>query len=868
MIPPDGEERTEPPPPPAVDASSPPSDPASLPSGPSLERDLERDLSRGRRVVALTWLVALLHAGLGLVAVRQAALLVDLDSDLVTTASVEAFGQSFWPVRIGLIVAIALFAVLAVRWLRGIVPTLERLADLGAVDGRETGGDRPVEPAAQGGLRRLGTLLRPAGVSIAQVSWADVRVGSGRRLAIAAVALVAVAAIAGAAWVVGLLTATDVAAARVWRLVAVLDAGLWLAATVVVGAVVADIGWRAAVAGRAVGIFAPLSDAPGRLLVRLTPALLIFGGLVPIAATGTASGAASCPADSLTCAAVIVPVDHRGGASQDSITIVYGVHEAIGDPRGTFVVAVGGPGGSGLALADGMLETFDDELVSRFDIVFWDQRGTGESDGHDCPVSGGIYSTVDTTPESARAFVTACLNEAQTGTSGLARYSTAQAAEDLESIRERLGVDRFVLYGESYGTELAQVYAAAHPDRLSALILDGAVDLTLSANDFWATATLGFEAVLSTTLDACRSDYLCSADVEDATDAYDRLLYRLGRHDLTVSYADPDGIVRPHTLSRAALEAAVGSLLYEPSGRSLIQRAVAASAGGDDVPATRLANLFGFGFSPVSTFAYHAILCADYRVSPTSDTTDVEAVLANGRKSGALEARTADVYLAQLPCLYWPDQPVAPDRPAPLTDLPVPIFVLGATMDPITPIDLGRSIAERASDAYLVVTQGGPHVTFGRGYPCVDRVVTRFLVEDRLPGRVTHCTDVVADPYIPLSPIDASAFEDAMDAMASLENELIADPLYTFWGGSGDFTIGCRFDGYIAVSVSDAGDQYEFEDCEYARGMVVSGTGGYDAAGEELTFDVSFAGGSLEYSSSGTRTVTGTFRNKKVDLRE
>ena len=35
-----------------------------------------------------------------------------------------------------------------------------------------------------------------------------------------------------------------------------------------------------------------------------------------------------------------------------------------------------------------------------------------------------------------------------------------------------------MLYGESYGTELAQAYAAAHPDRLSALILDGAVDLT------------------------------------------------------------------------------------------------------------------------------------------------------------------------------------------------------------------------------------------------------------------------------------------------------------------------------------------------------------------------------------------------------
>lgn len=829
------------------------------------EADLERTLGRARRLVGLTWLIALLHATLGLVALRQAALLVDLDRDLITTPSIEAFAEPFGVIRLLLAATVVGFAVLVVRWIRATVPTMERFAALGAVDSDPGASDGASGP--RDGARRLSVLLRPAGVPPEQVSWAEVRVGSGRRLATTALIVSVAAVVLGFVAAGGLLAATQVNESRFWRLVAGVDSGLWVLATILTGAVVADVGWRVAVAGRAVGVFAPLSDAPGRLAIRVLPAALLLAGLAPIAAFGVSPETPDCPSASLSCAVVDVPVDHRGGPVQATISIRYGLHPANEGRRGTLVVAVGGPGASGLGSADAMLARFGDALLGRYDIVFWDQRGIGDSDGHDCPVAGGIYNAVETTSESARLFVTACLNEAETGTTGLSRYATSQAAEDLESIRDELGVERFVLYGESYGTELAQIYAAAHPDRLSALILDGAVDLTLTANEFWSTAALGFDAVLEATLDACRSDVSCAADVGDPQATYDRFADRVSSAGVTATFADPDGLSRDHRVERAAFEGTVGSLLYEPEGRGLLMRAVAALDGGDDVPMARLVNLFGSGLSPVSTFAYHAILCADYRVSPTADTADVDAVLESGRRSGALEARTDEVYLAQLPCLWWPDQPADAARPEALTDLPFPVIVLGATMDPITPVAMGRAIAERAADGYLVETRGGPHVTFGRGQPCVDAVVRAFLLEDRLPGRVTACSGVVASPYIPLSPLSASEFVDALDAMTSLENELLADPLYTFWAGPGEFDIGCRYEGNIAVRVGDDGDEYTFVGCEFARGMAVSGSGGFDPVRGERTFDVSFSGGSLEYASGPTRSVRGSFRNESIYIR-
>ncbi len=185
----------------------------------------------------------------------------------------------------------------------------------------------------------------------------------------------------------------------------------------------------------------------------------------------------------------------------------------------------------------------------------------------------------------------------------------------------------------------------------------------------------------------------------------------------------------------SAFEAAVDALLYEPGGRMLVQRAVAAAANGDNVPAARLVVALGSGAGVgVSSFAYHAITCADYRVSPTADPRDAAAVIAAGAAAGVEDLRADEIYSNQLPCLFWPYQPADGSRPAPLTTTPFPVFVLGATGDPITPVGQARAIASRLADGYLIVTRGGPHVTFGRGEACVDEPILAFLLEGRRPA--------------------------------------------------------------------------------------------------------------------------------------
>jgi proline iminopeptidase len=108
--------------------------------------------------------------------------------------------------------------------------------------------------------------------------------------------------------------------------------------------------------------------------------------------------------------------------------------EESGNPDGIPVIVVhGGPGGG---CEDYHRRFFDAE---RFRIILLDQRGAGRS----------------------------------TPLAELEGNSTDKLVEDLEAVRHFLGIDRWLLFGGSWGSTLSLVYAETHPDRVLGLVLRG-----------------------------------------------------------------------------------------------------------------------------------------------------------------------------------------------------------------------------------------------------------------------------------------------------------------------------------------------------------------------------------------------------------
>jgi len=232
-----------------------------------------------------------------------------------------------------------------------------------------------------------------------------------------------------------------------------------------------------------------------------------------------------------TCVAITVPLDHFDPANDETLEVYFSVAPATGERYGMYVQAFpGGPGGEGIST--GALYWFSDDLLEHYDIIYFDQRGLGLSNPLACPeayaedIMGFLTESdqaglegYDTPAEqqdairAAQTFVEACLAEIGPQAADLGFYGTDQVAEDLESFREAIGDEQFMLYGASYGTTVAQTYAAAHPERLMGMVLDGTVDPTLTGEQGALVQERAFDEVLVATLKACDENFYCENEL-------------------------------------------------------------------------------------------------------------------------------------------------------------------------------------------------------------------------------------------------------------------------------------------------------------------------------------------------------------------
>jgi pimeloyl-ACP methyl ester carboxylesterase len=605
-------------------------------------------------------------------------------------------------------------------------------------------------------------------------------------------------------------------------------------------------------------------------------------------------GGQPCPDSDFTCITVSVPLNHFDPQDKRTAEVVFAVLPATGERKGMFVTVIGGPGGSGLLSADSYTSYFDPRIPENFDIVFFDQRGINLSGGLYCVNAAADFYRADTdatTPEGeahlldvTQTFVDDCIAEIG-GTDLLPFLDTVQAAEDLETFRALMGDEKFWLYGESYGTQFAQIYAAAHPDRVAALILDGVVDLTLSDIEFLKGQAAAFNDVVVATLEACNADEACAANMGgDALAAYDELAAQLKQAPIAYDFPLSSGEVERREFTFSDLEAAAG-FLYSETARMMFQRALAAYERDRTlVPLARVAynslylnpdTLKALLDPSWSDAIYYGVTCRDYAEPGATPEEQAENFLRQGDEVDASLPRYASIFYGDLPCAYWP-YPKDDSNPAPFaepfTGEGHTTLVLNATTDPATPYSGAQEVYSNLSDGYMVTETGGPHVIFGWGVECVDSLVADFLVDDKLPDeRETTCEGVVADEFVPLALADAAGYADPLEALYAVDNEINYQPDYYYTIPGNVNAIACPYGGTFAFDSDDSGDLYTFTGCAFSDGFALTGGGSYNYDSGLLTFEVDVSGlkeGSLTYTrdSDGAIKVIGTYGGEEVDL--
>jgi pimeloyl-ACP methyl ester carboxylesterase len=577
------------------------------------------------------------------------------------------------------------------------------------------------------------------------------------------------------------------------------------------------------------------------------------------------------------CGTLVRPLDATGRVA-GTVSVAFEVYPATGRREGTLVATEGGPGYPATASRDAYLALLG-PLRRTHDLVLMDNRGTGRSGALACTA---IDHAARLTPEG----IGSCGRELG---SRAALYGTAAAADDLDAILASLGAGPVDLYGDSYGTFFAQVFALRHPDRLRSLVLDGAYPLDGPDNVWLPHYAPAMRAKFDL---ACERDAICAALPGRSSERLAAALARL-RTDTapgfsaarfaTVLFGSAPALA---TLTEA--DAAARAYLDgdpRPLGR-LLDEADAATDSRDAAGPTAYS-----GALAAAVTCTDSLQVADPSLPPEARAAAFVAALA------AREASHPDGFapfsyreFLGLPadyryldeCLHWPvadpAHPPAYLLGATQPHVALPVLVVSGDLDSITSVAEGAAAAADWPRATHVVIGNGLHVNalpHGRSR-CAADIVRRFLRTHavgstpcaagpvRLIGRFARrAADV---PPLEASAGDASRATDR--ALAAAAVATLADVL-----AHGDASAGLRGGSIVAASTAK-GRRWRLSAVRWTEDLEVSGrvTTRADGARGDASLTLRTDEGTLgtlrlHWNGTGDGSVSGTISGRRLAAR-
>jgi pimeloyl-ACP methyl ester carboxylesterase len=370
------------------------------------------------------------------------------------------------------------------------------------------------------------------------------------------------------------------------------------------------------------------------------------------------------------------------------------------------------------------------QFLRTFYLVGVDRRGTGGSDPVHCVPQSDREQIVgyDPTDTDVTGLLDASLDASQQCVLALdtrsAALDTDRTANDLETIRQQLGVDRLNAIGHGEGSRVLTTYANHHPTHVGRMVLDGSPDPTVNATDAAKARAAAAEATFAAFVTYCRSNG-CPLGA-DPRSTLVQLLNQLRTKPLNL----PDGT----ELTNGTALNAVLLGLADRGDWAALANAIAKARAGDGTGLAAFTNPVSAGSDTDP-----ARLDADL----VSGCNDQEDRLAPGQVVATMTSwrTTFPLFgglLAQdlLLCAPWPVPNQPPEDPA-AKGAP-PILVLSTQDDPVTPAPGSQRTAQQLASGVLVNWLGSGHGALGQS-ACATQATGNFLIDGKVPANPTTC---------------------------------------------------------------------------------------------------------------------------------
>jgi pimeloyl-ACP methyl ester carboxylesterase len=326
------------------------------------------------------------------------------------------------------------------------------------------------------------------------------------------------------------------------------------------------------------------------------------------------------------------------------------------------------------------------------DLVLVDQRGTGASHPLNCPTQD--IQALLAGPERV-TLLRSCGASLDVDPR---LFTTRAAIADLEQVRQQLGYERWDLYGPGYGGRVALGYAAAYPDRVRTLLLDGVEP----SDGAMANRSALAQAAVDASLASCRQAAGCAQAFPELASRTGRLLADLDAQPRPVVLAySSTGAPLPLVLSGDRAREAAVFLSADPIGAATVPWLLDRAIDGDLQPLAAALPTLAEARRTLNWGATYAVRCA-------------EDLPRAGNAAGADERAICD---------GWP--PAIPPIEAEPASVDIPTLMLAAAGDGIaSPATAQRLAAHLPRSRTLVLprAQSIPSVD-----DCLARVAAAFV---------------------------------------------------------------------------------------------------------------------------------------------
>ena len=358
-------------------------------------------------------------------------------------------------------------------------------------------------------------------------------------------------------------------------------------------------------------------------------------------------------------------------------------------------------------------------------------------------------------PQQSAAIVRACRDRLAGAGADLAAYNTTESASDVADLRIAMGIDRWNIYGVSYGTDLALQVLRDHPEGIRSVVIDAVLPPNINPLETgWRAASESATAIY----EACAAQPDCHAAFPEGRAEYTRVINDLAVNPRTVHVNDPNThqdvtvVIDAYKLSYTIQFATL--LGPSPKVPSMIHDL--AVGAGTEAALEVLAGVFPPAFN--SYGLQWGVLCREM-----VGRTDPKRVSAAGKRElpdfpASVTYKPSMFPWAFTDCAAW-DVPAAPAQVTKAVTSDVPVLLTSGGFDGTTPPSYAAEAAMTLKNSTNLVFPGRGHGASRWAPTCFATIMANFL--DQPEGFDDSCLAAQKIPQF-LTPGYPSALADPL----------------------------------------------------------------------------------------------------------